>query len=128
MAPRSREPKTGAQTSHQSLCLVSSFWENNLFPFKCCQRVGPVQGSKSPKSGKEGFGDQKLPFPNASEKGDLSQKAPFSLWSPVEIRGFFDSNRPFLTHWEMGVFGPKPSFPDFGDFDPCTGPTRSQFK
>ena len=27
----------------------------------------------------------------------------------------------------MGVFlTPKPSFPDFGDFDPCTVPTLSQ--
>ena len=39
----------------------------------------PLQGPKSPKSGKEGFGVRKLPFPNAPAKGDLSRKIPIFL-------------------------------------------------
>ena len=90
-------------------------------PFPC-ERVGPVQGSKSPKSGKEGFGVQKLPFPSASEKGDLSQKIPIFLVEPCRDMGIFDPNRPFLTHWEMGVFGLRnPLFPILGILTPVQG-------
>ena len=41
--------------------------------------------------------------------------------------GIFGLKMPFSGPIESGSFStPKPSFPDFGDFDPCTGPTRSQ--
>ena len=44
--------------------------------------------------------------------------------------GIFDSEHPFVS----GVVGngrfltPKPSFPDFGDFDPCKGQTDSKYQ
>ena len=86
-----------------------------------CESVRPLQGSKSPKSNKEGFGVKKLPFPSVPEMGALSQKSPFSLWSPVEKWGFFDLKAPMSGTLGNGSFlTPKPSFPDFGDFDPCT--------
>ena len=50
-----------------------------------CERIGPVQGSKSPKSGKDGFGVKKLPFPNAPEKGALSPKIPFFLAPRISV-------------------------------------------
>ena len=52
-----------------------------------CERVGPAQGSKSPKSGKEGFSVKKHPFPNALEKGTLSQKIPIFLVEPCGEMG-----------------------------------------
>ena len=91
-----------------------------------CKRVGPVQGSKSPKSGKEGFGVEKLPFPKPPKKGDFSRKIPISLQGSTRKVGIFGSKRPFLGHWEMEFFDPETLFCRLGDFDPCTGPTRSQ--
>ena len=93
---------------------------------KLCERAGPVHG---PKSGKEGFGVKKLPFLNAPEKGDLSQKIPISLQGSTRKKGIFRLKLPFSGALGNGSFlTPKPSFPDFGDFDPCTGPVRSQRK
>ena len=107
---------------------VGAFWAKPPFdkpPF--CESVGPVQGSKSPKSGKEGFGVKKLPFPITSEKGALSQKIPISLVEPCREMGIFSLKAPISGALGNGSFlTPKPSFPDFGDFDPCTGPTLSQ--
>ena len=54
----------------------------------------PVQGSKSPKSGKEGFGVKKLPFPNAPEKSDLSRKIPIFLVEPCREMGIFRLKSP----------------------------------
>ena len=76
-----------------------------------CERVDPVQGSKSTKSGKEGFGVKKLPFPSAPEKV-LSQKIPISTRKMV----IFDSKRPCLVHWEMGAFRPETLFSRFCGF------------
>ena len=62
-----------------------------IFPDRCspenfsCERVDPLQGSKSTKSGKEGFGVKKLPFPSAPEKGALIQKIPIFLVEPCTI-------------------------------------------
>ena len=94
----------------------------------CYERVGPVQGSKFPKSGKEGFGVKEiLPSPNAPEKRDLSQKIPISLQGSTRKMGIFGLKASFSGPIGNGSFStPKPSFPDFGDFDPCRGPTRSQ--
>ena len=69
-----------------------------------CESVGPLQGSKSPKSGKEGFGAKKLPFPSVPEMGALSQKIPISPQGSTRKMGFLDSKRPFLGRLEMGVF------------------------
>ena len=90
---------------------------------------GPLgEGSKSPISGKEGFGVKKLPFHSAPEMGALSQKkSPLSLWSPAEKWGFFDSKRPFLGQGEMGVFWPRnPLFPILAILTPVGGGARSQ--
>ena len=57
--------------------------------FQACERGGPLQGSKSPKLGKEGFGVKKLPFPSAPEKGALSQKIPIFLVVPCKEMGIF---------------------------------------
>ena len=99
------------------------------FLHRSCKRVGPVQGSKSPKSGKEGFRVRKPPFPHAPEKGDLSQKIPISLQGSTRKMGIFRLKVPFSGALGNGSFLTlKPSFPGFGDFDPCAGPTRSQHR
>ena len=54
------------------------------FPDNCCppnwvllcEAVRPAQGSKTPKSGKEGFGVGKPPLPPTPEKGVSNQKIP----------------------------------------------------
>ena len=85
-----------------------------------CEPVGPLQGSKSPKSGKEGFGVKKLPFPNSPEKGALSQKNPhFSTGLHKENGDFSTQSALFWGDGTWEFFDPEPSFPDFGDFDPC---------
>ena len=85
------------------------------------------QGSKTPKSGKGGFGVKKPPFPPTPEKGVSSQKSPFLFRAPPGRWRFFDLGRPFLG-WggDGGFLAPKPPFPDFGVFDPCKGQTDSQ--
>ena len=84
-------------------------------------------GSKSPKPGKEDFGVKKLPFPIASEKGALSRKIPIFLVEPCREMGIFRPKAPFSEAMGNGSFlTPKPSFPGFGDFDPCTVPALSQ--
>ena len=56
-----------------------------------CESVRPVQGSKIPKSKKEGFGvkNQKPPFPPTPEKGSRVKKSPFLYRAPQEKWGFF---------------------------------------
>ena len=49
--------------------------EGRLYVWSC-EPIGPVRGSKSSKSGKEGSRVTKLIFPSAKEKGVLSQKNP----------------------------------------------------
>ena len=61
-------------------------------------------GVKIAKIGKRGFRGQKLPFPSVPEVGALSQKIPIFLVEPFREPGILDSKRPFLGHWEMGVF------------------------
>ena len=82
----------------------------------------PCTGVKIPKIGKRGFGVKKLPFPNAPENGDLSQKIPFLYRAPQRKWGFLDSKRPFLGRSEMGVFRPRnPLFPILGTLTPEQG-------
>ena len=90
----------------------------------------PPTGVRITKSGNEGFGVKKLPFPSAPEKGALSQKFPHFPCGALYRNGDLLTQSALFWHWEMGLFGtfltPKPSFPDFGDFDPFRGRTRSQ--
>ena len=55
----------------------NTVFQNDRFDNPCA-RVRPLQGPKSPESGKEGFGVEKPPLPTTQEKGGLSQKIPIS--------------------------------------------------
>ena len=89
-----------------------------------CESVRPLQRSKSRKSGKEG---QTTPISQRLREGRFESENPHVSTGHhnVETWGFFDSKHPFLA----GALGngsfltPKPSFPDFQDFDPCRGRT-----
>ena len=61
-----------------------------------CEPADPLQGSKSPKAGKEGFRVKKLPFPVTPEKGVLSPKIPISLQGTTRKMGIFGLKAPFL--------------------------------
>ena len=80
-----------------------------------------LQGSKSPKAGKEGSGSKNSRFP-APQVRAIRIKNPLSLslWFSVEKWGFLDSKH----RWDFLTL--KPSFPDFGD--PCKGRTLLQLK
>ena len=88
------------------------------------ESVRPVQGSKTPKTGKKGFGVEKPPFPPTPEKGVLESKNSHFLQGTTGKMGiFFDSTRPSLGWGEMGVFQLRnPLFPFFsGFFAPVQG-------
>ena len=55
-----------------------------------------------------------------SQRAFRVKKSPFSLWRPALYR-----NGAFLTRNALswGFSNPKPSFPNFGVFDTCTGRT-----
>ena len=106
-------------SERKALC-ISQKWP--LIAVNCCESVRPLQGSKSPKSGKEGFGSKNSHFPVSQKWARWDKKSPFSLWSPVKKWGFFVSKRPFLGHWEMGVFWPRnPLFPILAILTPVGG-------
>ena len=69
----------------------------------CKWRLGSQ--SKSPKSGKEGSWVKKLPM--LQKRAIWVESSPFHYRAPQEKWGFFDSKRPFLRRWEMGVFWPR---------------------
>ena len=99
------------------------------FAREICEGVRPLQGSNSLKSGKEGFGVKKTEkFPSAPEKGALSQKIPILYRAPQGNGDFLTQSTLFWGTWMWEFFDPKPSFPDFGVFDPCKGRTRSQLE
>ena len=79
---------------------------------------------------KRGFRSQKTPIsPPPQKRASRVKKSPFLHRAPQGKWDFFDSRRPFLGWGERGVFlTPKPSFLDFGVFDPCKGQTDSQCK
>ena len=54
--------------------------------------------------------------------GALSQKIPIFLVEPCREIGIFGLKAPISGT----LLTPKPSFPGFGDFDPCRGRTLSQ--
>ena len=81
-------------------CILEPFSSGTAKRGCLCESVRNLQGSKSPKSGKEGFWGEKLPFPNVPDMGAFSQKIPISQGSTRKVEIF--SKRPFL--WDMGVF------------------------
>ena len=86
----------------------------------------PYRGQKLQNREKRVSESKKPLFPPNPRKGVSSQIIPISIQDTTGKWGFFDSRRPFLG-WGKRVFlTPKPSFPDFGVFDPCKGQTDSQ--
>ena len=87
----------------------------------------PPTGVKTAKIRKRGFRGQKTPISQCPRNGRFESKNPhFST-------GLHRANGDSLTQNAIsGTLGngsfltPKPSFPDFGDFDPCRGRTLSQ--
>ena len=77
-----------------------------LFAYPC-ERVRPVQGPKSPKSGKEGLGVKTSHFPVPQKWALWVKKTHFSTGLHKENGDFLGSKRPFLGHWGMGVFRPR---------------------
>ena len=71
-----------------------------------CESTDPLQASKSPKSGKEGFGVKKHPFPIVPEKDALNPKFHhFPCGTlPVEKLGFFGLKAPFSGATGNGSF------------------------
>ena len=70
---------------------------NEIGPLNC-ERGGPVQGSKSPKPGKEVFGVEKTPFSHQRGKGQFESenpRFPCGAGQHRGKRGFSDSNCPF---------------------------------
>ena len=57
----------------------STPWEKVKNGFLESESVCPLQLSKSPKSGKEGFRVKQNPFPATPEKGALNQKSSISI-------------------------------------------------
>ena len=90
----------------------------------------PPTGVKIPKPGKRGFWvSTNSHFSQCPRNGRFESKT-HHFYS-----GLHKQNGDFLTQsihfWGTGKNGgsfltPKPSFPGFGDFDPCRGRTRSQ--
>ena len=83
-APGSRVSKKRPQSVRDSFLTL---WGH----FLDCESVRPLQGSKSPKLGKEGLEVKKLPFPSVPEMSALSQENPI----------FLDNVEPCR---EMGIF------------------------
>ena len=85
------------------------------------------RGQNPQKREKRVSGSKNSRFPRPQKRGDLSRKIPISLQGSTRKMGIFRLKSPFSGALGNGSFlTPKPSFPAFGDFDPCTGPTRSQ--
>ena len=96
-------------TSCRSVVDTSSIpWAAALdrIQFYVVEPVRHLQGSKSPKAGKQGFGVEKLPCPLTLKKGASSQQNSMLLKGTIGKPGVFDSEHPLLGWWEMGVFWP----------------------
>ena len=107
----SRSPMATASVYQSQHGIVTCF---------CLRAHRSLQGSKSPKSGKEGSGAQKLPFPLPQKRAFRVKKSHFSTGHHKENGDFFDLNRPGAMG-NGSFWTPKPSFPNFGDFDPRRG-------
>ena len=89
----------------------------------------PPTGVKIHKIGKRGFRGQKTPISQCTRKGRFESKNPIVLVEPCLEMGIFRLKAPFSGALGNGSFlTPKPAFPDFVDFDPHRGSTRSQRK
>ena len=88
-----------------------------------CESVRPVQGPKTPKSEKEGFGVEKPPFPPTPEMGVSSRKTPISIQGTTRKMGIFLArNAHFWGGGKMGVFRLRnPLFPILGFLAPVQG-------
>ena len=65
----------------------------------------PLTGTEIPKIGKRGFrSKKKTPFPPPQKRGLRVNINPIFLVVLWKEMGIFDSERPFLGWWEMGVF------------------------
>ena len=83
------------------------------------ESVRPLQGPKSPTSGKEGFGVEKPQIRPNPQKGRLKSENPHLYTGHHREIGIFGLKARFSG---VGGFStPKPSFPDFGDLTPVRG-------
>ena len=91
------------------------------------RKRSPFTGVKIAKIGKRGFRGQKTPISQCPRNGRFeSKKSPFLYRAPQGKWGFLDKTPISGTLGHGSFLTPKPSFPDFGDFDPCRGQTLSQ--
>ena len=82
----------------------------------------PLTGVKIPKIEKRGFWSQKPPFRITPGQRVLRvKKSPFLYRAPLQGKwGFLTRNTLFWRGSKWVFLTRKPSFPDFGDFDPCS--------
>ena len=102
------------------------------FPKSLCNEVQvadqrlPLTGAQIPKIGKRGFRSQKTPISPHPKKGRSESKNPHFYAEHYKENGdFLTRSALFWGGVKWGFLTPKPPFPDFGDFGPCTGQTRS---
>ena len=100
---------------------VKTLWDSKLqeLHLVVCESADPLQGSKSPKSGKEGFGVKKLPFPIVPEKGGLSPIIPISLQGATRKMGIVGLKPPFsgtIGNGSFFFFDPETLFSRFWGF------------
>ena len=80
----------------------------------------PLTGVKIPKIGKRGFRSQKTPISDHPRKGRSEPKNPHFHTEHYKGNGdLWARNTLFWGGGKGGFLTSKPSFPDFGDFDPC---------
>ena len=90
--------------------------ENFVYVF-FYESVCPLQGSKSPRSGKEGFGVKKNPFPTTPEKGVPSPKNPHFPCSALYGNGDFLAQSAFFYNGgKWGFFDSETFFSGFWGF------------
>ena len=95
--------------------------------FMVCESVCPLQGSESPKSGKEGFRVKCSHFPMPQKWALWVKKIPISLQGSTRKMGILWLKAPISGALGNGSFLTlQPSFPYFSDFDPCRGQMLSQ--
>ena len=104
---------------------------------KCRQKVcsskrlakasAPYRGQNRQNREKRVSGSKNSHFPVSQKWALCVKKSPFLYRAPQGKWGFFWLKAPISGTLGNGSFlTPKPSFPDFGDFDPCRGRTLSQ--
>ena len=102
-------------------------FESTVSEKRIAKASAPYRGRNRQNREKRVSGSKKLPFSQCPRNGRFESKNPhFST-------GLHEKNGDFLTQsahfWDTGKWEfltPKPSFPGFGDFDPCRGRTLSQ--